>query len=503
MSLLPPQEKQLWEKVYDYVFPAPDPYMLDPVGWGGKKLERHYWSLQRTVMESVRDNRRTAVRSSHGIGKSLSAADIACWWLDTHPPGEAFVATSAPIASQVRGVLWRYIGQNHRKGNLVGRVNQTEWLIGNELIGFGRSPAKPGEGSNDETVTSFQGIHAKYVLVVLDEAGGIPAALWAAAKSLITGEHCRILAIGNPDDPTSEFEKVCRDGSGWNVIGISTFDTPNFTDEWVPEELAVLLPNRTWLEEFITDYGEDSNVYKAKVLGQFPKDATDAVVPWSWAYQCKSNIMDINPDHPFGLGVDIGAGVDQTVITPYRGRKFYEQRCSRHEDPMMAVGEIMRAIRDYRQEVTMPDEFGLRVRVNIDAIGVGWGVAGAVAEKVTQHRWNDVEVNPVKVSEQAGEPEKYKNVRSELWWAAREACHDKLWDFSALDVKDKCLNELTTPKWSENSSGQIEVEKREKIVERLGHSPDMASSLILAPYRPPKIMVVQTAYSRRPGVGRR
>lgn len=482
------------ERVLAKMYPPPDPYLSDPIGWGRDKLGRHYWSKQRVVLESVRDNRRTAVQSSHGIGKSLSAADVASWWLDTHPPGEAFVATSAPIASQVRGVLWRYIGQNHRKGNLIGRVNQTEWLIGNELIGFGRSPAKPGEDSNDETVTSFQGIHAKYVLVILDEAGGIPAALWAAAKSLITGEHCRILAIGNPDDPTSEFEKVCRDGSGWTVIGISTFDTPNFTDEIVPDELAVLLPNQTWLDEFVRDYGEDSNVYTAKVLGRFPKDAVDAVVPWSWAFQCKTNPMAISATDIVSIGVDIGSGVDETVISPLQSRHFYEQRRSRHEDPMDAAGKIVSAIRDYRLIVMAPDEHGISVRVNIDAIGVGWGVAGRVREVCEEKGWLDVEVNPVKVSELGSEPDKYKNIRSELWWRAREACHDKEWDLFEID--DKCLNELTTPKWSENSSGQIDVEKREKIIARLGHSPDSASSLILAPFVPPSVKVKVGTYTQ-------
>lgn len=791
-------------------------HLADPIGWGHDKLSEFYWSKQREILESVRDNRRTAVRSSHGIGKTKVAATAACWWLDSHPPGEAFVATSAPIASQVRGILWRYIGQAHRKGNLVGRVNQTEWLIGNELIGFGRSPAKPAEGGEDETVTSFQGIHcldteheiltrrgwlgideitesdevlsvpvdgesaewmpistvhrydfagklkvyegagtnfavtdghrvpmrgsakdqrgwrltpikdtpkfwemrrnsgwkgaadryvpdpfrefgwsaeqfarflgfwtgdggtrthrngttyevllyqtkrsefvtalldglpytkaqdyyaisnkacaqwlhenvgrlqterviprfivdgdpevldayvdglweaegtlhkgkrknvystskalmdnlqeiliklgrpaslgvnravgevvkgprgpvttqntcyvtswtsderkakqfnsanirdvdykgrvwcistphetfytrrrgrvmltgnSRYVLVILDEAGGIPAPLWAAAKSLITGRNNRILVIGNPDDPTSEFERVCREGSGWTVIGVSTFDTPYFTGEVIPQELAELLPDRIWLDEFILDYGEESAVYVAKVLGQFPKDAIDAVVPYSWATSCTKLGLDSDPTSIVSIGADIGAGTDQTVISPMQGRRFLEQRCSRHEDPMDAAGKIVTAIRDYRPTVQRPVD-GITVRVNIDAIGVGWGVAGRVAEVCREKGWTDVQVNAVKVSEVATQPEKYKNLRSQLWWAAREFCHDKLYDLGELD--EKCINELTTPKWSENSSGQIDVEKRERIVKRLGHSPDRASAAILAPFVPPK-----------------
>jgi hypothetical protein len=120
----------------------------------------------------------------------------------------AFAATSAPTQPQVRGVLWREINDAHRKGNLIGRVNQTEWLVGNELIGFARKLADPAEGGTDETSPAFHGQHAPFMLVVLDEAGGIPGPLWAAAKSLITGPNNRILAMGIPEHPTSEFEDL-------------------------------------------------------------------------------------------------------------------------------------------------------------------------------------------------------------------------------------------------------------------------------------------------------
>jgi hypothetical protein len=258
------------------------------------------------------------------------------------------------------------------------------------------------------------------------------------------------------------------------VITISTFDPPNFSGEEVPDALREVLPDRIWLEEFIRDYGEGSNLYLSKVLGEFPKDVSDAVVPYSWAYQCTQlEGRTVNPDKIVSLGVDIGAGVDETVITPMQDRKFYPQRRSRHDDPMKAVGEIVNAIREYRSWPILGED-GVRIRVNLDAIGVGWGVAGRLAEVCREKGWDDVEVNAVKVSESSSRPDEHKNLRAELWWAAREACHDKLWDLS--DVDDHCINELTTPKWSEYSSGQIEVEKREKIVARLKRSPDNAST---------------------------
>jgi hypothetical protein len=65
----------------------------------------------------------------------------ACWWLDAHKPGEAFVVTTAPTGMQVKAILWRYIGRMHEEHNLPGRTNQTEWYLGNELIAVGRKPS--------------------------------------------------------------------------------------------------------------------------------------------------------------------------------------------------------------------------------------------------------------------------------------------------------------------------------------------------------------------------
>lgn len=482
MSLAPPSP---FAVAADLLDPPPNPYVNDPVGWLRDKLGEECWSKQREIMESVRDNRRTAVRSSHGVGKTHIASRIAAWWLDSHPPGEAFLATSAPGAAQVKAILWRYIGQAHRKGNLIGRVNQTEWLIGKEPIGFGRKPADPAEGGGDTTVDAFHGIHAKYVLVILDEAGGIPGPLWTAAKSFMTGKHNRLLAIGNPDDPTTEFERACRDGSGFNVIGISTFDTPNFTGEPVSLELAEQLPDEVWLNEYRLDYGEGSAVWTAKVLGLFPKNASDAVVPYSWAVECKKLGLERDPRRIVSLGVDVGGGIDETVITPLQGRVFLPQRASRSDDPEETAGEIVEAIRDYRAQVTAPVN-GIKVRVNIEADGLGWGIAGLVSAAMTTLGWTDVQVNPVKVGAGASDPEKYNNLRSELYWMARQYCYRKTYDMSQLDDNDKCINELTTPKWKKTSTGLIEVESRESIIKRLKHSPDRASSLILAPYVPPE-----------------
>jgi hypothetical protein len=120
------------------------------------------------------------------------------------------LVTTAPTWPQVRNLLWREIRRIHVQGRLPGELNLTEWWINDQLVGFGRKP-------DDQNAVGIQGIHAKYVLVILDEACGVAKPIWDAVDTLIANDDSRILAIGNPDDPATEFFEVCKPGSGWET----------------------------------------------------------------------------------------------------------------------------------------------------------------------------------------------------------------------------------------------------------------------------------------------
>lgn len=455
-----------WDIALDrHIDPRDDPYAADPVGWVDQRLGEQLWSTQRTVAESVRDNRYTAVPSCHDAGKSHLASRLAAWWLDTHRAGEAFVVSTAPTFPQVRAILWRYIGQAHRKGHLVGTVNQTEWWIGSELVGFGRKPA-------DTDPAAFQGIHARAVLVIIDEACGVPKSLWDAVDTLVTNDDCRVLAIGNPDDPTSHFELVCRPTSGWNVIRIDGYETPNLTGEPVAVDLGKLLLSKTWVEERKARWGEDSPLFASKVRGQFPTISADAVVPYAWAEACRH--LDLEPD-PLAfhdLGVDVGAGGDESVIVDRTGRSSRVIARTTTRDPMALVGLIVQAIR----------ETGA-IRVKIDMIGWGWGIAGRLAE-LYDERVHAAEVYAINVATTSADPARFPLLRDQLWWdLARVNCQDHLWDLSEHD--DELIKELIAPKYKLDSRGRIKVEPKDETRKTIGRSPDTADALLLAYYEPP------------------
>lgn len=442
-------------------------YQGDPVGWVQERLRQTVWSKQREILAAVRDHRRVAVRSGHGVGKSWTAALVVCWWLDTHPPGTAFVVSTAPTFSQVRAILWRYIRKHHRSGELAGRVNQTEWLIDDELVGYGRKPA-------DHDESGFQGIHARYVLVVLDEACGIPEQLWIAADALATGPDCRILAIGNPDNPASHFRKVCTPGSSWHQISISAFDSPNLTGEEVPEEMAVSLVGAEWVAEKAAEWGEDNPVYKSKVLGEFTADSPNQVVRASDIAKCRTpmaTMPKLETMEPVELGVDVGGGGDETVIRERRGRRAGREWRAHTDRPEKIAPLILQAIR----------ETGATA-VKIDSIGVGFGVIGELRNAANRGE-HKAAIMGVNVATAASDSAKFVNLRAEMWWEiGRGLSADEGWDLAGMDNADTTIAQLLEPRWDVDPKGRIRVEPKDEIIKRLGRSPDNADALLLAFY---------------------
>ncbi len=440
----------------------PSPYLDNPVAWVHDSLGEHLWSKQREIAESVVHNRRTAVKSCHDAGKSFIASRIAAWWIDSHAdePGDAIVVSTAPTYKQVHAILWEEIRKASKtaakKGHpLPGRVLQSdEWKLDDgTLVGFGRKPADTDEHG-------FQGIHRRYVLVIIDEACGVPDQLWTAVEAITTNADCRILAIGNPDDPNTEFGRVCKPGSGWNTIQISAFDTPNFTDETVPDALRPLLLSPEWEEDKRRRWGADSPRYTSKVLGDFPEIGENTLIPPALIEAAQRRTLTPTDDQR--LGVDVARfGTDRTII-------------------MHAAGPVARCIGDYGKQSTtettgkviahardMAGEFEIRV----DGVGVG----GGVVDQLTEAGWAVIDM-------QAGASPKdsthFVNARAEWYWGLRERFETGDIDIDELD--DELAAELGALRYKYTSRGQVQIESKDEIKKRGLPSPDHADALMLA-----------------------
>jgi len=379
------------------------------------------------------------------------------------------VVTLAPTAPQVRAVIWRELKRVHRSGQLPGRVLTTDWKLDDgELIAMGRSP-------KDTDPTSIQGIHAKYVLIILDEATGIGKPLWDAVSSLAANEYSRILAIGNPDDPSTEFHEVCKPGSGWEVIPISAFETPNFTQEPVPDFLRPLLVSPTWVEERKRRWGESSPVYQSKVLGKFPEQASDGLFMLSDI--TKAAARELTPGDDINeLGVDVARyGTDFTVVYHRRGPVARRVMKVNGRDTMEIAGSILRLV----------NELGVK-RVKIDDIGLGGGVTDRLKELANEYgsdglRRMKAEVVPINVGSRPNDEdgdEKFVNLRADLHWMLRERLQDGLIDLDPDDMDVQA--QMADIKYKVKSTGQILVESKDDIKKRGRGSPDDLDALILA-----------------------
>jgi hypothetical protein len=463
-----------WAIAADIVDPPNLRYRRDPVAWAEERAGLELWSKQREILHALRDHPNTAVKSCHSAGKSFISAVATCWWIDVHPPGLARVITTAPTSSQVDAVLWFEIGRLHRKLGLIGDCKIREWSIGRQLVALGRKPP-------DHAQAAFQGMHAKHLLVIYDEAYGIPKQLWDEGTSLASNEYARQLAIGNPDGP-GVFQDKCQEGTAWHTIHISYRHSPAYTGERVSKNLAENLISKRWVEERRNEWGEGSALFTSKCDGDFPEQGDPfAVIPHHWAARCKLLELPSGEDDEIEAGIDVGAGADRTVMWVRRGPTALDEFVFKDEDPMRTVGKLAAQL----------EEWNVR-RVKIDVTGIGWAIGGRLREVSRRHNrvkgdtGHGAEVIRVNFGERAspGNEGRFLNRRAEIYWdVGRENSRLERWDLTRVD--DSVIHELTASRYEVlDSKGKIKIEKKDQVIKRLRVSPDRAEALLLAFYSP-------------------
>lgn len=442
---------------------------LDPVDWAKKKANIHLWSKQQEIIRSLQTSKRTAVQSGHGIGKSLTASVAASWWVDTHPPEDTLVVSTAPSVKQVHAILWEEIRKIHAKAKLPGEVQISDnWIIGRRLVGFGRKP-------QDHDRDAFQGLHRKYVLVIIDEACGVPEWLWLAASAITTGDHCRILAIGNPTDPSSYFRKICRPNSGWNTIKVSVLDSPRFTGEYLPPEVIEDLTGPGWVEDSKVELGEGSALWQSKVLGEFPDVDEFSVIPMGWIEDAQRRWVDWDEaGRPLGdgtrliLGADIARfGGDRTAFAHRYGHVITEVKTMPKRDTIGTAQMAAAAMDQGKGDLAV-----------VDTNGVGAGTYDAL--KKSGHYCMGINVgNRTSLVDTSGQIEFY-NLRAALMWRLREALDPARSPILCLPPDDQLAVDLSSPRWKTVPGGKIVIESKDELRKRIGRSPDRGDAVALA-----------------------
>jgi hypothetical protein len=416
--------------------------------------EIYLWDKLNLICEEITKNRRLVIPSGHGIGKTWIAARLALWFLFCFYPAK--VITTAPTWSQVEMLLWSEISKayNTSKFNLGGRLLQTTLKIDEDWFAIGFSTR--GKASEREYgAPKFQGFHSKNLLVILDEGPGVEHEIWTSIETLITGENNKIIAIGNPTSPSGDFFNACKSPL-WKKIEVSCFDHPNV------KENRIIVPGAVttgWINERRDEWGEDSPLWISKVLGKFPAEGTDTLIPLTWAEACIG--LALSEEGQRKLGVDVARfGDDQTVFTKIFGHVVKSQEAVNKKDTSWTSGKV--------KSMNMSDKFDI---VGIDDTGVGGGVTDGLVED------GDVEVDAINFGESAIEDDKFENRKAELYWVLREDIRDK--KISLPDDKE-LINQLCSIKFSFTRKGRIKIESKDEMKKRGFKSPDKADSLAIA-----------------------
>lgn len=446
-------------------------WLRNPTGWLINHTTARFWSKQKEIANAVVRHPRVSVRSAHDTGKSFTAAQMTAWWLSVHPLGSAFVVTTAPTAPQVEVILWREIGKVKRQANLPGRItsgNIPKWKSPtDEIIAYGRKPADLKNAT--EAAQAFQGIHARYILVIMDEACGIPEWLWDAVETIATNEFARVLAIGNPDVPETRFEKTHLPTSKWHSIKISAFDTPAFTNEDVPAALLTDLVSPNWVNARAEEWGVNSPLYMSKVLAEFPEVSEETLIHPRLIQMAQFNDRSAEAlQDPGRFGLDIARSANKNENACYRNRAGHlRQEFANYEaNTMRTAGRAVRLL----------NRTGGNAPMIVDTVGVGGGVFDRLKEQNFPVQAFVASEAPSTITNR----KRFVNRRSEQWWNFRKQFEQGMIDLPTTEEDSKLISQLMSIRYIIRSDGKILVESKEDMEDRGLPSPDRADSAMMA-----------------------
>lgn len=424
-------------------------YRDDPVGFVRDVLRVKPDPWQIKFLEAISaGHRRISVRSGHGVGKSTAASWAMLHYFLTRYPVK--VVVTAPTSSQLFDAMFAEL---KRWVNELPDVLKTLVEVKSDRIELKAAPTEAfisARTSRAETPEALQGIHSDHVLLVADEASGIPESVFEAASGSMSGHSATTLLLGNPTRNTGLFYDTHNRLKGeWKTFHVSCLDSPRVSENFV--------------KEMKLRYGEDSPAYHVRVLGNFPPREEDTVIPVELIDAAMNRDMKVSETALGVWGLDVARmGSDASALAKRRGSVVEEIQTWKGLDLMQLTGAV---VAEY--EALPPSK--QPVEILVDSIGLGAGVLDRLRELGLPARGINVAESPAMKGT-------YANLRAELWFKA------KAW-LANRDVKipkdETLFAELAAPRYSFTSTGKMQVESKESMKKRGLSSPDKADALCL------------------------
>jgi hypothetical protein len=304
--------------------------------------------------------------------------------------------------------------------------------------------------SRAEQPEALQGVHSDNVMLVADEASGVPEAVFEAAAGSMSGHNALTILLGNPVRSSGFF-----------------FDTHNrLKDEWWTRRVSCIDSTRVskeYVEDMKSRYGEESNAFRIRVLGEFPRSDDDTIIPMELLESAKHRDTRAYEDAPIIWGLDVARfGSDSSVLCKRQSNVVHTLERWRNLDLMQLTGAVV-------AQYEACDHKNRPAEILVDSIGLGAGVVDRLRELKLPCRG-------INVSESPAMGGTYLNLRAELWhkakaWLEKRDCK--------IPNNEDLIGELATVRYTFTSNGKIKIESKDDIRRRGLKSPDMADAFVL------------------------
>lgn len=443
IQLVPLPEK--YQKLYPGAYWGPDL-------WACEELERirHEVTARNFDGKNSVPAIKIAIASGHGIGKSTLTAWIVHWIMDTRPGSKGMV--TANTGNQLKAKTWAEILKWGKKKitahwwdfkatEITSKFTPEAWRLDAQTWKEGKEEAFAGQHSASSS--SYY---------IFDEASAIPDKVWQVAYGGLTDGEPFFFAFGNPTRNTGAFFNCFQPGSGWLTRRVDSRD--------------VAITNKEQLEKWKEEFGEDSDFFKVRVKGEFPKESSNLFISRDRALEA---IRRPEPEQYVNLtaflGVDVARyGDDGTRLVVRCGRNANRpiERYSK-----LSVMEVAKKVASRINALRTLEKFE-RVLTFIDGGGVGGGVVDILRD------WGYQDIYEVNFGSAPDDKTRFANKRAELWSRMRD------WLSTGCVVNDpEILEDMCAPEYYFNRSQRLVLESKEDMRRRGVRSPDAADALAL------------------------
>jgi hypothetical protein len=393
-----------------------------------------------------------AIASGHGVGKSALVSWIILWAVSTFVDARGVVTANTEV--QLKTKTWAELAKWHRlfifrdlfkleatSLSAVEEARSKTWRV--DMVAW-----------SERNPEAFAGLHnqGRRVFMIYDEASSIPDLIWETSEGFLTDEGTERLWLvcGNPTRSVGRF-RDCFEDARWQRTQVDARDV-SFT-------------NKGQVSAWEQAYGEDSDFFRVRVRGIFPRVGSQEFIPAYLVMEARSRAAESQPFDPCIIGVDVARyGDDATVLVVRKGRDARSVRATQLKgaDTMTVAARVVEASQAYRADAVFID---------------GGGVGGGVIDRCRQLRLDVFDVQFGSKPHHAdllARNERYSNKRAEMWGSLRA------WlDTGAIEDSDELASQLVGPSYGFNARDEIQLERKEDMKRRGLASPDWADALAL------------------------